>query len=130
MGTTDDVAATLLAMEREALDRWAAGDPGGFLAISARDVVYLDPFVERPIHGLEALTTYYEGLRGRVRIAAYEILEPRVQVVGAAAVLTFRFVSRGADGSESRWSCTEVYRHDAGGWRIVQTHWSQPQPRR
>ena len=23
-----------------------------------------------------------------------------------------------------RWNCTEVYRRDPEGWRIVQTHWS------
>jgi hypothetical protein len=46
-----------------------------------------------------------------------------VQVVGHAAVLTFNYVSWGNEG-EARWNCTEVYRHDPVGWRIVQTHWS------
>jgi hypothetical protein len=39
-------------------------------------------------------------------------------------VLTFNFTSRGATGGEQRWNCTEVYRDDEEGWRIIQTHWS------
>jgi hypothetical protein len=44
-------------------------------------------------------------------------------VVGDAAVLTFNYVSSGSEG-EARWNCTEVYRRDSVGWRIIQTHWS------
>jgi len=33
-------------------------------------------------------------------------------------------VSYGGNENESRWNCTEVYRRDPVGWRIVQTHWS------
>ena len=42
----EKVAATVLAMERAALDRWCQGDPSGFLEITAPEVVYFDP--ERP----------------------------------------------------------------------------------
>ncbi len=125
MPDTSDTAARLLAMERAALDRWGRGDPSGFLEICAPDVVYFDPYVERRIDGLEALTRYYEGLRGKVRIARYEILNPAVHEIGHAAVLTFNYVSFAADGSEHRWNCTEAYRRDGTTWRLVQTHWSR-----
>jgi hypothetical protein len=32
--------------------------------------------------------------------------------------------SWGGTDDAFRWNCTEVYRRDAGGWRIIQTHWS------
>jgi ketosteroid isomerase-like protein len=117
-------AAALVQLETAALARWCRGDPGGFLELSAPDVVYFDPFLERRLDGLPALTAYYEALRGKISAARFELLNPLVQRAGDAAVLTFNFVSWGAGGEEQRWNCTEVYRRDPGGWRIVQTHWS------
>lgn len=122
---TDSDVGQIVGLERGALQRWCSGDPSGFLEISAPDVVYFDPFVKLRIDGLEALRSYYDGLRGRISAARFELLNPVVQGLGdAGAVLTFNFVSWGGDGSESRWNCTEVYRRDQAGWRIVQTHWS------
>lgn len=119
-----DPASTIIDLERAALDRWGRGDPSGFLEISADDVVYFDPFLDRRIDGLGELTRHYEGIRGKVQIARYELLNPRVQSIGDAAVLTFNYVSYGGNENEFRWNCTEVYRRDPVGWRIVQTHWS------
>jgi hypothetical protein len=114
----------IIQLEKHALERWCRGDPSGFLAISAPDVVYFDPFLERRLDGLPALSAYYESLRGKVSASRFEVLRPRVQLVGSAAVLTFNFVSYGGSDDEYRWNCTEVYRSDPEGWRIVQTHWS------
>lgn len=118
-----DIAARIIALERVALDRWGKGDPSGFLEISAPDVVYFDPFIERRIDGLDALTRYYEALRGKVLIDRYELINPNVQVCGDVAVLTFNYVSFTGD-TQDRWNCTEVYRRTNGDWRIIQTHWS------
>src|SRR5690349_24994110 len=121
---TDAVAREIIALERAALDRWGKGDPSGYLEISALDVVYFDPFTERRVDGLAALTAYYAPIRGKIFMERYELLNPEVQVVGDAAVLTFNFVSHGSEG-QMRWNCTEVYRRDAGAWKIIQTHRSE-----
>jgi ketosteroid isomerase-like protein len=118
------VADEILALERAALDRWCQGDPSGFLEICADDVVYFDPFVERRIDGLESLSAYYENLRGTIRAARHEILAATVQHSGDMAVLTFHFVSSGDGDGEARWNCTEAYRRQAQGWRLIQSHWS------
>lgn len=119
-----DVREEIIRLERSALERWGRGDPDGYLEISAPDVVYFDPFVERSLVGLDALRRYYDGLRGKVRIARFEILAPHVQVAGDVAVLTFRFDSWGGNEDAFRWNATEVYRRDAQGWRIIHTHWA------
>ncbi len=121
MSTNEDIAATVIAMERAALDRWGKGDPAGFIEISAPDVVYFDPFIARRIDGRDELAAYY--IPGQVFFDRYELLNPHVQVCGDIAVLTFNYASWTGE-RESRWNCTEVYRHDAQGWRIIQTHWS------
>lgn len=93
MSNENDTAATIIATERAALDRWGKGDPSGYLEISAPEVVYFDPFLERRLDGLDALTEYYETIRGKIRIDRDEIINPKVQVYGNAAVLTFNYVS-------------------------------------
>lgn len=120
----EDISAHIIGLEERALRRWCSGDPSGFLDICADDVVYFDPFQNQRIDGLSALTTYYESLRGKVSAARFELLNPRVQVVGEAAVLTFNFVSWGGSEDALRWNCTEVFRLTSGIWKLIQTHWS------
>jgi ketosteroid isomerase-like protein len=119
-----DIAAHVIRLEEAALRRWCDGDPSGILEISAEDVVYFDPFLDRRIDGLPALTDYYESLRGKVSAERFELIDPRVQRVGEVAVLTFNFVSYGGGGGASRWNCTEVFRRIGDSWRLIQTHWS------
>ena len=126
MKNNQDISSTIISMERAALDRWIRGDPSGFLEICAPDVVYFDPYREKRVDGLEALTALYKEIWGKVLLDRYELLNPRVQVIGEAAVLTFNYVSyKGTD--EERWNCTEVYRRDGDRWQIIQTHWSYTQ---
>ena|SRR5579863_412690 len=117
------VGDDVLALERAALDRWGKGDPDGYLEISAGDVTYFDPYVERRLDGHAALGAWYDQVRGKVSIDRDEIINPRVQMIGDGAVLTFQYVSEGSEGS-MRWNCTEVYRRFADDWMIVHTHWS------
>lgn len=57
----------------------------------------------------------------------YELLNPKVQICGDAAVLTYNFA--GEKGSRmDRWNCREVYRRTSDRWRIIQTHWSLTGP--
>ena len=119
-----DIAAHVIRLEEAALRRWCDGDPSGFLEICAADVVYFDPFLDRRIDGLPALTAYYESLRGKVRAERFELINPHVQVVGDAAVLTFNYASYDGDQVSSRWNSTEVYRRAGGDWKLIQTHWS------
>jgi len=124
MAETRSDGHEVVALECAALERWGKGDPSGFLEICSPDVVYFDPELERRIDGLEALTRYYEGLRGTVSFERFELINPLVQVVGDAAVLTFNYASYGRGGAPSRWNCTEVFRRTDDAWRIIQTHWS------
>jgi hypothetical protein len=88
------IASHILALERAALDRWGKGDPGRFLDLSAAGVTYFDPFTEHRLDGHAALSAWYEPIRGKIQIDRDEIADPRVQVVGDIAILTFRFIGR------------------------------------
>ena len=127
---TDLLVQDLIALEHAALVRWCRGDPSGYLEISAPDVVYFDPFIERRIDGWQALSAYYETIRGMISAERFEMLNPLVQCSGDIAVLTFNFVSYGANQTEMRWNSTEVYRRLASEWQIIQSHWSLTKPRK
>ena len=120
-------AEIIVALENAALERWGRGDPSGFLEISAADVVYFDPYLERRLDGIAVLRKYNESIRGKVRIDRFELVGPEVKVSGELAVLTYNYVSYTGEEAD-RWNCTEVYRLSNGRWEIIQTHWSYTQP--
>lgn len=126
MNNNQDISSTIISMECAALDRWGHGDPSGFLEITAPDIVYFDPYRAKRVDGLEALTALYKELWGQIQLDRYELLNPLVQIIGDAAVLTFNYVSYTGE-NEERWNCTEVYRRDGDRWQIIQTHWSYTQ---
>jgi ketosteroid isomerase-like protein len=119
-----DIAETIIALEKAALERWGNGDPSGFLEICAPDVVYFDPGRKTRLDGKAALEEFYESIRGLVHFERFELLNPLVQVAGDAAVLTFNYVSYDKNGKPSPWNCSEVYRRSGEQWEIIQTHWS------
>lgn len=120
----EHVTDTLLKLERDALVRWSAGDPSGFLEITAPEITYFDPFQSKRIDGLSALRDYYEGLRGTIQASDLEIRDPMLQLHAPVAVLTYNFTCVVPPGKTLRWNCTEVFRETEAGWRIIQTHWS------
>lgn len=129
-GASDkNTGAVLIEMEKKALERWNQGDPTGFLEISAPDVVYFDPFLEKRLNGLDELTRLYLPLKGQIKVERYEMLDPLVQLTDRMAVLTFN-LNQYVKGECSKWNCTEVYRlEEDGRWKIIQTHWSMTRPK-
>jgi ketosteroid isomerase-like protein len=118
----------ILSLERRALDRWGAGDPGGFLELYAPNVTYFDPMREKRIDGLEAMKQILEPIRGMVKVSNYEIISPNVYRSGDVAVLTYNLVSHGVgpDGKPitTRWNSSTVYGRIEGKWKIVHSHFS------
>ena len=124
----DTVSAKIIALEKAALEKWNNGNPSGYLSLSASDVVYFDPSLPQRLNGIEALTKYYEPVKGQIHVDRYEMLNPLVQPTERMAVLTFNLASYQGEKA-SRWNCTEVYRlEDDGNWKIIQSHWSAVQP--
>lgn len=121
----EDIATKLIAMERAMLERSDRGDRKAGLEISAPDVVHQDPFNDKPIVGLPALTAYYASLPAG-SAAPGQMTNESVQVMDGIAVLSFHYVSH--FGVDRDWNCTEVFRKTADGWRIVNSHWSLIKP--
>jgi ketosteroid isomerase-like protein len=123
----------LVTLERAALDRWGKGDPQGYLDIMADEVTYFDPMQEKRVDGREAMQNVLAPLTGKVKVSRFDMIDPKVQHHGDAALLTFNLVSyvTGTDGRElavARWNSSELYGRVAGQWRIVHSHWSYIKP--
>ena len=123
----------IIALERGALDRWGRGDPQGYLEIMAPEVTYFDPTLEKRIDGLEAMKDQLVPFTGKIKVDRYDMIDPKVQRHGDAALLTFNLVSfrRRPDGAEeaiARWNSTETYARIDGRWQIIHSHWSYVKP--
>lgn len=118
----------IIRLERAALNRWGNGDPGGFLDTYAVEITYFDPAVELRVDGHAAMTDYYRPFTGLIKVARYEMINPKVQRHGDAAVLTYNLRSDAIqpDGTEIaiRWNSTSVYAQIGGEWKTIHSHWS------
>lgn len=125
-------ADEVIALERAALDRWGRGDPGGFLDTYADEVSYFDVATEQRIDGHAAMRDYYRPFTGKIRVARYEMISPRVQRRGDVAVLSYNLRSDAVqpDGTEvtMRWNSTAVYARSGGTWKMIHSHWSLTAP--
>ncbi|NIS80854.1 MAG: DUF4440 domain-containing protein [Anaerolineales bacterium] len=120
---------TVLSLEKGAMERWRNGDPWGFVELSAEDLTYVDPQLTKPIVGLDEYKTYMKQLEGKVHYQGSEFIDPRVEVAGNAAVLSYNYRSstttpEGAITGQTLWNATEVYFKREDQPRIVHTHWS------
>lgn len=123
-----DIKAAIIALEKQALELWNDGNPDGFIDLSADDVVYMDPAFESKLEGKQALQDYYNTIRGKIKIDLYKMINPIVQILPGAAVLTYNYEAH-REGMIFKMNCTEVYRLDSSNqWKIMHTHWSFIQP--
>ena len=75
------------------------------------------------------LAAYFGPFKGKVKIARYDIIDPKVQEDHDLAVLTFNIVNHDAQGKVmNRWNVTEVYRRLGGDWKIIHSHFSLSKP--
>lgn len=123
----EDVKSQIVSLERNALEMWNKGNPDGYLNLYSDDVTYFDPYFETKLEGIAKLRAYYEQVRGEINVRKYEMINPVVQILPDAAVLSYNLTSY-IDTGESKWNCTEVYKKDGELWKIVHVHWSYVKP--
>jgi hypothetical protein len=122
-----EAAQQILTLERQAMDGWLKGDPDPTLAILAPDITYYHAVTEKRLDGIDEVKALYEAYRGRPLFDRYEILDPKVQVAGETAILTYD-LARTNGSVVTHWNATQVYQHTKEGWRVIHTHWSMLKP--
>ena len=120
---------TILTLEKQAMERWRNGDPGGFVELSGKDITYIDPGLTSPIVGLEQYTEFMKKIEGKIHYQGSEFIDPKVVVVGDAAVLSYNYRSTGFNEQgevafQTPWNVTEVYFLRDQRWQIIHGHFS------
>jgi len=131
---TQSAGNEVIALEKGALDRWGNGDVEGYLSLYADEITYFDPFQAHRIDGLAAMRAAYGPFQGKIHVDRYEMLNPKVQLSGDIAVLSYNIQNYASqpDGSEktaARWNVTEVFRRTGDKWRTIHSHFSFTQPK-
>ena len=124
--TPEEVEKTVLKLERQALDHWAAGNPTKFSVNFANDASYFDDIAAHTrLDGLEEIQNHFTSLEGAIPPHNYEIVDHRVQNFGNIAILTLRYHSALKDGQPGPpWKATSVYHYSNQEWQVVHAHWS------
>ncbi len=124
--SNSDAAKEILALEKAAMERWCKGDVEEYLRISSSDVTYFDPYTAKRLNGLPELSSRYRSFAGQFHFDRYEFVDPKVQLSGNVAVLTYNLVTY-VGSKEDRWNATMVYEKAGGKWKIIHTHMSRTQ---
>ncbi len=123
----DRVEMLIVDLEREALAQFGRGEIDGPLALCDDQIAYFDPCLERRIEGRSALAAHYEPARGQPQYARFDLLDPRVQVLGDTGILTYVLKTKAAPDApsqETSWKVTAIYHRFDEGWRIVHSHFA------
>lgn len=129
-----EISEKIIAIEKNALDRWGKGDPWGYLEIFAPEVTYYNPFESARIDGLDAMKKYYGDQAGQIFIDKYDMTNKKVQFHGTVAILSYNLFNykKQTDGTfkeTTRWNSTKVYCLMDDNWKIIHNHWSFLQPK-
>ena len=130
--THQSVAELIIAKEKMLLDEWSKGHTMIFPQNSADEITYFDPSLEQCINGIQEFTELLKPIENKFTIEKYEMLNPKVQVHGVVAVLSYNLVdySKNLQEEEQKflWNSTEVYAKINDDWKIIHSHWSFTKP--
>lgn len=124
-----EILKTLLAQSRAALDPYYGdSDPSTYVAMYADHVTAFDPWSKgKKENG--AAKDHLMGFAGSIPSAEYEIVNPRVDLYGDIAILTFNVdLTDPAGGTLAVWNTTQVHHRTGDGWELVHSHWSFATP--
>ena len=127
-----NIEKLILEKEKKILDEWGKGHTMIFPMNSADEITYFEPGTEKRIDGKNNFTDFLKPYENTFIVDKYEMLNPKVQVHGDIAVLSYNLVdySKNENNVEqiTQWNSTEVYKKIDGDWKIIHSHWSYTKP--
>ena len=121
-----DVAAQIIARERASVAAWQRRDRAFFENYLAEDATYFGPM--NPYLETEPRVNFlpkFERIAEIFKIVEFEMYNPRVQVYGDIAILTYNnSVMANFNGRPINYTgkMTVVYRRQGNDWRVVHGH--------
>jgi ketosteroid isomerase-like protein len=122
----------IVAKEKMILDEWGKGHTMIFSDNSSDEITYFDPSLEKRLDGKTEFIELLKPIENTFTIIKYEMLNPKVQVHGDIAILSYNLVdyskNQYGDEQKSLWNTTEVYKRLKNDWKIIHSHWSLTKP--
>lgn len=124
--TQDEAKAAVWEKIQMANDKWAAGDPMGFIECAAKDIIWSDDLgAQNRVIGYDALNTYLEGFKGQIPPHQHELIEPVFQFYDDIVIVSYRYRGTFEGEPASPWKVTSVYRYADGDWLSVHENWTE-----
>lgn len=124
------MAAEVIALEQDALDKWFNGDISGYKKLWSEDnFSYLDSNWDHIIHDKgEIMNFLLSVVEGKLHADSYDFVKPRVQWVNGMGILTYQLFAH-TNFNDMRYNCIEIYVKNANGdWTVIQSTWSFIRP--
>jgi hypothetical protein len=119
------VLEELTALTRASLEEWyGKSDPTAFAQRFADKGTYFDPWTGGRVDD-GAIKEYLMPFKGQVPKLDFEIINPRVDLYGDTALLTF--VCNAIDpesGGVTPWNVIEVFIRSKGDWKRIHANWN------
>lgn len=125
----DDVSRAIIAREKASIDAWQHKDKAFLEDFFAEDATFfgpMNPYLE--IDPKETFFPKFDKAMEMYKIEDYQMYNPRVQVYGDAAILTYNsssMINFAGRMMMSTSKVTSVYVRQGGTWRVVHAHESQ-----
>lgn len=130
--TADDMATAehIVSLEKQALDQWFNGQTLGYDKLWSRESFsYFDGAVTKRIDSHEQIEEVLKTIEGKLFAPeGYHFENPRVQLFGDTAVLTFQLYAK-TTLIDMKYNCIEVYHKESNGeWHVIHSTWSFIRP--
>lgn len=124
-----DLTTKIIALEKGALDKWFKGDTSGYLTIwSQKNFSYFDSAKPHRVDTYAEIKEFVlANVEGKLFADTYDFEDPRVQIKGDMAVLTYQLFAK-TSLNEMRYNCIEVYEREGADWKVVHSTWSFIRP--
>ncbi|MGX6427866.1 nuclear transport factor 2 family protein [Levilactobacillus yonginensis] len=124
-----DLTTKIIALEKGALDKWFKGDTSGYLTIwSQKNFSYFDSAKPHRVDTYAEIKEFVlANVEGKLFADTYDFEDPRVQIKGDMAVLTYQLFAK-TSLNEMRYNCIEVYEREGADWKVIHSTWSFIRP--
>jgi hypothetical protein len=123
--TPEEAGAAIWKKIEIAGERWASGDPMGYIECAADDISWMDDLAAfKPVVGKDALTAYLEGFKGKIPPHKHELQEKMFQFYEDIVVVTYRYQGVFDTVAAPPWKVSSVYRYVDDDWLSVHENWT------
>lgn len=124
--TSDEASAAVWEKIEMAGNRWASGDPMGYIDCASDDITWMDDLgAPKPIIGKEALTAYLEGFKGQIPPHKHKLYEKNFQFYEDILIVTYWYQGTIDTITLPPWKVSSIYKYADNDWLSVHENWTK-----